>query len=215
MKGQVVAADFNSIRLSELLSARICHDLAGPAGAIANGAELLGDSDPALAQEASSLLAGSADQLAARLRFFRASFGWEGGAPASAAEAAIIANDFFKPLPGQAARLAISFEPPPDESGKPFLKILLNMILLMSETLPRGGRVKVSGGRVEAEGKGAKIDPQVQSAFEQRIDFNELTPKTAPAWLTARLVERLGGALVLEAAEDKISLTATPRVKTP
>ncbi len=206
-----MAEEFDPIRLSELLSARICHDLAGPAGAIANGAELLADDDPALAREAGDLLAGSADQLAARLRFFRAAFGWEGGAPASAAEAAIIAQGFFKPLPGQAARLEIAFAPLRGEPGKPFLKLLLNMILLASEALPRGGRISVAGLQVTAQGKGARIEPSHSEAFDERADFSALTPRSAPAWLAARLAERLGGGLSVEMREDAVLFSASSK----
>ncbi|MEQ8707445.1 MAG: histidine phosphotransferase family protein [Rhodospirillales bacterium] len=62
------------LRLADLVASRLCHDLVGPAGAVAAGLELLeqpSDMDP----EAMDLVRMSASQLNARLSFFRLAFG--------------------------------------------------------------------------------------------------------------------------------------------
>lgn len=58
------------------LCSKLCHDLAGTIGAIANGAELLADEDDAdIREQALGLLAQSAEQAARRLKFYRIAFG--------------------------------------------------------------------------------------------------------------------------------------------
>src|SRR5262245_11539354 len=74
------AVDF---RILELLTARLCHELTGPIGAIDNGVELLLEEDPALSsssdpassgdpgflRDAVALVSGSARRARTRLEF--------------------------------------------------------------------------------------------------------------------------------------------------
>ncbi len=43
------------MRVLELLTARLCHELSGPIAAVGNGVELLGEDDPDFAREALTL----------------------------------------------------------------------------------------------------------------------------------------------------------------
>src|SRR5262249_40147361 len=82
--------------LAELLCARLAHDLSGPVGAVANGAELLEDEGSAgVAAEAVALLSGSAAAAVARLRFLRLALGPQGSAATPIAEIRKIASDYF------------------------------------------------------------------------------------------------------------------------
>src|SRR5882672_12277112 len=56
------------MRVCELLTARLCHDLAGPIAAIGNGAELLDDEDPDFVRQAATLIGDSAGTAAKRLQ---------------------------------------------------------------------------------------------------------------------------------------------------
>lgn len=64
----------NSIDVASLISARICHDLISPIGAINNGLELLGLSGIPQGPEY-DLIASSAENASARINFFRIAFG--------------------------------------------------------------------------------------------------------------------------------------------
>src|SRR5450432_3389347 len=63
------------MRVLDLLSARLCHELISPVGAIANGVELLGEDDPDFVQEATALIAESAKKAGQRLQFYRFAYG--------------------------------------------------------------------------------------------------------------------------------------------
>ena len=72
--GNTVQVD---LQVVQLLCSRLCHDLAGPAGAVHNGVELLeelGGEDGA----ALGLVATSVEQLNGRLGFYRLAFGLGG-----------------------------------------------------------------------------------------------------------------------------------------
>jgi len=54
------------LRVLELLSARLCHDLIGPVSAISNGAELLADEEPEFVKDAIALVGDSAPKATPR-----------------------------------------------------------------------------------------------------------------------------------------------------
>ena len=76
----------DDLRLAQLLCSRLCHDLAGPAGAIGNGLEMLMD-DPGDAATR-ELLVESGGHLNRRLAFYRTAFGLRGGRPEMALDEA-------------------------------------------------------------------------------------------------------------------------------
>ncbi|MBX9634016.1 MAG: hypothetical protein K2X44_03460, partial [Magnetospirillum sp.] len=69
------------LQLAELLCARLCHDLSGPVGAAAAGAELLEDMDGNADAETVSLVADAAGGAVSRLKFFRAALGPAASSP--------------------------------------------------------------------------------------------------------------------------------------
>ena len=69
------------IKFSEILSARLCHDLITPIGAINTGLELLDEQEDFKSQEAQEIMAlirQSAQTSASRLGFYRVAFGTSG-----------------------------------------------------------------------------------------------------------------------------------------
>ncbi|HJN25085.1 MAG TPA: hypothetical protein QGG18_05240, partial [Rhodospirillales bacterium] len=63
------------IKVVKLLSSRLCHDLAGPAGAVHNGMELVDEMGVDEGGDALKMVFTSVEQLSARLGFFRMAFG--------------------------------------------------------------------------------------------------------------------------------------------
>src|SRR5260370_20126617 len=75
------------MRVLELLTARLCHELSAPIAAISNGIELLAeeDSDPgptpgtSFVRDAAALISDSARRAGGRLQFYRFAYGFGGG----------------------------------------------------------------------------------------------------------------------------------------
>ena len=201
----------DTIRLAEVLCARLCHDLAGPVGAVSNGAELLEEDDPAMQGEATALMAGAAGQIAARLRFFRAAFGWEGGGAKSLDEAGRICEDFMAPLAGQPARFTLE-GPNGSDPGPEGLKILLLLLLLGSEALPRGGHLAVSANQekieILAEGNGAILAEDLAVLADPSASPPAPSPKTAPLLLAMGLAKRAGWTMAAQSGPGRVVLAA-------
>lgn len=124
--------------LAALLCSRICHDVISPVGALNNGLELL--DEPGAEADALALIKVSARNASARLQFARIAFGAAGsaGSQIDTGDAEQVASAFManeKPeliWKGQRAYLP-----------KAVVKLILNMILIASGSIPRGGTVEV------------------------------------------------------------------------
>ena len=196
----------SDLELAELMAARLCHDLVGPIGAVANGVELLGEGgapDP----EVTSLIAASARQATRRLQWFRIAFGSGNALPASSilAETRRLASGLFED-----GRATLDW-PAPDSASEALAtrgaaKLLLNIVLLGLESLPRGGavtvQVAVRGGglgiAVTAKGTGARVPDDMQAALRSGVAVGDLTPKSVPAYLALRLAEANRAKLTVE-----------------
>src|SRR3954468_5609680 len=83
------------IRVVELLSSRLCHELISPVGAINNGVELIEEMGAEMADEAIGLIAHSADQASRRLRLLRLAYGTAGSDKSNLTEVAQAADGYF------------------------------------------------------------------------------------------------------------------------
>lgn len=136
--------------LSALVASRICHDLAGPMGAISNGVELLGLTGGGEGEE-TALIAESVAEANARLRLFRIAFGrGECDVPVASREI----REILAAL-SPSGRIARRWRPESDPSRAEARAVLLAMMCL--ETALRGeGTITAEGSaggyRIAAEG---------------------------------------------------------------
>lgn len=127
------------LRLAELLSARMSHDLGGTIGTLAAALELAVDDTPA-PSEALSLAAEAAEELRARLKLVRAAWG-----PVSDK----FSLDAIRALAAglrDGRRLTLELALPDDTVfPAPIGRVVLNLLLLAQEALPAGGVVTLTG----------------------------------------------------------------------
>lgn len=128
--------DNDALMLAGALAARLCHDLAGPLGTVSGALDLAERADA----EALALAREATTDLAHRLRLYRAAFA-EGAGPASVAEFAALAQG----LAHRRVRLDVAGLPGEARMRPEFGRVLLNVMLLAVEGMPRGGTVVVRG----------------------------------------------------------------------
>jgi histidine phosphotransferase ChpT len=192
------------LRVAELLTSRLCHDLVGPIGAVGNGLELLGDEEFGMADDAMKLTTSSARQASNILQFFRLAYGMAG---------ARVGPDYAQLRDLSAAllepsRTKLDWTAVQAPAGAPdgLAKVLLNMVALGHEALPRGGRLKVAiasapgsvEARVTAEGQDAHLRPESLAGLQDNVNLDEMTPRGVHGYFTRLVAKRLGGDLVLE-----------------
>ncbi|MGB0683056.1 MAG: histidine phosphotransferase family protein [Magnetovibrionaceae bacterium] len=202
------------LRVAQLLCSRVCHDLVGPSGAINAGLELMMEQSGQLdgPDGPLSLVERSAQMMGHRLAFYRVAFGsGGGGGPRPLAEAAKLSRDFLSDSTVSLEWQQIE-EQALAEGGS---KLLLNMVLLGHECLPRGGRLSVSfagldegiGAAMVAEGPGARLKDDVRAALDPEAPADHLTARNAHAHYAQKLAESLGGLIeVADGAGDEVQL---------
>ncbi|MFI4961715.1 MAG: histidine phosphotransferase ChpT [Hyphomicrobiales bacterium] len=156
-----------ALDLAALLCSRVCHDLISPVGAIVNGLEVLAEEkDEETKTFALDLIKKSAGTASAKLQFCRIAFGAAGsdGAQIDLGDAETITRGFFED-----DKTKLSWNLPRVLLAKNRVKLLLNLLLIAGQTIPRGGRLTVDpigegesmGFKVSAAGVNAKVPPAV------------------------------------------------------
>lgn len=161
--------------LGAAAAVRMCHDLAGPTGALANGLELLdvGGDDDAMAAEVRGLLRVSAQTLGARLDFFRAVFGLPTGRALKPGAAAAVARAYLARL-GDAQRVYELTEFPGGLVDTPeHWRLALTLVLIGADALPFGGRICIEATdglpQLRVAGRRAGFTEAAVQALEGRV----------------------------------------------
>ncbi len=205
-------------KVVQLLCSRICHDLIGPVGALNAGMELFGEMPPGEDNSGESLemVADSATRLSRRLAFFRMAFGFSGG-NGQLTDARRLALDML-----ENGRVEINW---PQDGGSSHeqniradvVKLILNMVLLGIDSLPRGGLLSVHfaelaeglGIAMTATGNGARINDDLLTSMEADIPVDNLTAYNVHGYFAARLAEHMGSEIeILNSRANEINLAA-------
>ncbi|MCL2473596.1 MAG: histidine phosphotransferase family protein [Alphaproteobacteria bacterium] len=204
------------IRILELLSSRLCHDLVSPVSAINNGVELISDIGEAVTQEAMKLISDSGIKASRRLKCYRVAYGRAGSeSPLSLRDVRQIMEQYLSD--GKISIVwtddAVATEL---EDAKGYLKTLVNVILLAEEALPYGGTIhlrKVAakaplGCCIEASGKSASLNLKTQEALDGTAQVDEVSSRTVHAYITGKFVECFGFKISYEhTSNDSLVIT--------
>lgn len=208
----------DTTKLAEMLCTRLCHDLTGPIGAVNNGAEFLGEEGFDMQGEAVQLILSSAQEAVNRLQFYRQAYGRVNDiGEISLADKKSIASAFFA-----ATKIKLDWpDTHTDASGislsQKMGRLLINMLIISSQSLIRGGVIEVrlheseQGVKtisVRAIGEHIKYDDEIIAVLSGDYSV-KLSPKLAQTYLTMQLVEEIGAALQVSTDNGEFSLTAS------
>jgi histidine phosphotransferase ChpT len=176
-----------ALDLAALLCSRVCHDLISPVGAIVNGLEVLAEEkDEETKTFALDLIKKSASTASAKLQFCRLAFGAAGsaGAQIDLGDAETIGRGFFED-----DKTKLAWNLPRALLAKNRVKLLLNLLLVAGQTMPRGGRLTVDpvgegeamSFKISAAGTNAKVPPAVAALLggetgEAGLDAHRIQP---------------------------------------
>jgi histidine phosphotransferase ChpT len=192
------------MREAQLLCSRLCHDLVGPVGAVNAGLELFEDMDGG--EDALAMVGRSAKQMGTRLGFYRMAFGLGGADTAVMGKARKLASEFM-------ADGKVDLDWPADDVDQGLFptnacKLVLSMILIGIECLPRGGSLAVRvavlpegfGAAVTATGDRAELKEGTKRAMIKDPNFDDLNAHNIHGRWTSLLAESLGS--VIEITSD-------------
>lgn len=198
--------DANAVRLIELISSKLCHDIISPVGAISNGVEILEELGPDAGEDVTSLIAFSATQASSKLKALRMAYGLGG------ADESIRIEDVhktFEDLIAGEARLTQSWDPFADlglEPRRGHAKILLCALIFASEGMPKGGVISVDSDLegstiVKGLGENAHFREQYIPALNNEIAIDDLDPKLVHAYTTGVLCKNYGFQITIDESQ--------------
>lgn len=191
--------------LCALVSARLCHDLISPMGAIGNGLELLELSSGAGTEEI-TLIAESLDTALAKLRFFRIAFGpTDSSAPIRAEEIVAITDAMFS------GRISVKWSDLPDDPHRPLVRMAFLAILCLEKSLPMGGIVRSSLSedtvKLSVEGRRVAAPAELWSHLRDGRPVPDLRPDAVQFALLRCALETTGTGFAAELSETGASVT--------
>jgi histidine phosphotransferase ChpT len=205
----------DSMDLAALLCSRVCHDLISPVGAIVNGLEVMeDDSDQETQAFAMDLIKKSVRQASAKLQFCRLAFGAAGsaGAQIDLGDAEKVARGFLED-----DKTKITWNLPRALLPKNRVKLLLNMILIAGQSIPRGGQIVVDpvgegetmSFRIAATGGYAKVPQAVPDLLAGGSHGGTIDAHAVQPYYTSLLAKDCG--LTVTAASENEAIVIAAR----
>jgi histidine phosphotransferase ChpT len=207
-------AAIDALDLAALLCSRVCHDLISPVGAIVNGLEVYEeDNDEETKTFALELIKKSARSASARLQFCRLAFGAAGsaGAEIDLGDAENMARGFI-----EYDKVKLAWNLPRLLLPKNRVKLLLNMLIIAGQTIPRGGILVVdpegtgpdTSFRITSTGLNARIPQAIPGLLaggggDKPVDAHAIQPV-----YTGLLARSCGLAVTIAAEGDAVVIRA-------
>ncbi|HYD98931.1 MAG TPA: histidine phosphotransferase family protein [Alphaproteobacteria bacterium] len=191
----------------EMLCSRLCHDLVGPVSAISNGVELVEEMGGYQeGDEAWQLIADSAARAGKRLACLRLAYG-------TAGERGLGGSAVAQAMAGwlEGGNVAVDWGNSMFDAGdhQGLLRVMLNVVLLAVECLPRGGRVALSAAGPEitivASGQTTLIAEGTAEALAGRVAAAELSPRSIHPYITGCFARRAGFGVTVEGGQGAVT----------
>jgi histidine phosphotransferase ChpT len=209
-----MAIELAGLDLAALLCSRVCHDLISPAGAIVNGLEVLEESeDEETKSFAMDLIKKSARTASARLQFCRIAFGAAGSARAQIdlGDAESVARGFIED-----EKVKLEWRLPRAYLPKNRVKLLLNLLIVAGQAIPRGGTLTVDPVgenetmtfRVTAAGLNARVPPHASDLMAGGEEHHSIDAHSIQPYYTGLLARECGLAATIAAEGEAIVLSA-------
>lgn len=194
-------------KIFEFLASRICHDLVSPVAAVNNGCELIEELGEDAGPEAMDLVASSAQQAASKLQVFRLAYG--AGGSETHVSPADVKTAYARMISHEKVDLEWDLNNfQLEELKRGQCKILLNILMLSKECMPRGGTISVELSEdkkdiiVRGQGDDAKISDVALAALDGSIDEEQMDPRLVHAFITGQFASYFGFPIEVSGSGD-------------
>ena len=207
--------NMNEIILSELVITKFCHDITGPIGAIGNGIDFLKEGKDTLQEQYLNLLESSSKDAISRLVFFRQAYGTLPATTSTNMERIQqISAEFFAQKKVQIDW--VGHDSPAQAFHGPSLKLALNTLLFLSDTLPQGGKIQITIEEnqdkvsVTATALGNHIKVEVEDKMLIQGDTSStvtIDTRRVQTYLLTQLIKNMQASVTINVKNDSVSIT--------
>jgi histidine phosphotransferase ChpT len=184
--------------LASLVARRLCHDFAGPVGAVTTALDMMADgSDPELL----SLVTDSAASLSASLRLYRFTL-----APSQEPASSGVARDLFADWAKAQEGITLDWAGGADDWPAGVAELTTGLGIIAVEAAQRGGRLTVTQGRVRVETPLLVVEPDLAQVLGGALQPS--TTRLAIAGVIAAQAAAAGLAIRVEPDAEGLTLTA-------
>ncbi|WP_342360441.1 histidine phosphotransferase ChpT [Terrarubrum flagellatum] len=210
------AITMDPLDLAAVLCSRICHDVINPVGAIQNGLELMAEEkDSGLRDDALDLIGKSAASASAKLKFARIAYGASGSAGASLdmGDAHSAAVDLIVDN-----RTTLDWKAPRVLLPKNKVKLLLNLLILAAQSIPRGGSIEVIGEiegetcryAIRAKGPYARVPAHTAELLAGESETGTVDAEGVRAYYAGLVARACGMSASIELIDDAVTVLSAP-----
>ena len=194
--------------LSALVSARLCHDLVSPLGAIGNGIELIQMAGPGRGggEAELALISDSLTNAIGKLKFLRVAFGpADPEARQTFEETAAITSAAFQ------GRFSVTWTRISGAMPRPLAKAIFLALLCLERSLPLGGEVRVDVGEEGAaalsmDGRRTAAPAELWAHVAEGAALDAVTSDMVQFTLLRRCLDDLEGRIDVAFAETGVEL---------
>lgn len=201
-------------RLAAFIASRICHDLISPVASVNSALELMeepGDAD--MKAQAEQLLHNGAEAAGARIQLLRYAFGSAGLSDTAADrhEVRKIVDGFMK-----SHKPSVEWNIDTEHFSCGHARVLMNLLIMATSSIPRGGVVTLSvandenGLKVAADAKGprARLSAFTETVLAGGTPEEGWSAHTIQPLFAKMVASDLGGEITATAAEEHVSFVA-------
>jgi len=185
--------------LASLISSRICHDLISPIGALNTAIEVLDDTESKeMHEDALKLIKLAASEASAKLSYLRIALGTNSTSKGvmNLDKLKLITENMFN-----TEKFSFNWDVSEIKLEKSIARILLNILMLSIQSIPRGGKVTIKIEEkydklklvTSANGIKSRLDKQTEDAFKGTIPSEEIDGRVIQSYFTRILIDDLNG----------------------
>lgn len=185
--------------LASLISSRICHDLISPIGALNTAIEVLDDTESKeMHEDALKLIKLAASEASAKLSYLRIALGTNSTSKGvmNLDKLKLITENMFN-----TEKFSFNWDVSEIKLEKSIARILLNILMLAIQSIPRGGKVTIKIEEksdklklvTSANGIKSRLDKQTEDAFKGTIPSEEIDGRVIQSFFTGILIDDLNG----------------------
>jgi len=185
--------------LASLISSRICHDLISPIGALNTAIEVLDDTESKeMHEDALKLIKLAASEASAKLSYLRIALGTNSTSKGvmNLDKLKLITENMFN-----TEKFSFNWYVSEIKLEKSIARILLNILMLAIQSIPRGGKVTIKIEEksdklklvTSANGIKSRLDKQTEDAFKGILPSEEIDGRVIQSFFTGILIDDLNG----------------------
>lgn len=185
--------------LASLISSRICHDLISPIGALNTAIEVLDDTESKeMHEDALKLIKLAASEASAKLSYLRIALGTNSTSKGvmNLDKLKLITENMFN-----TEKFSFNWDVSEIKLEKSIARILLNILMLAIQSIPRGGKVTIKIEEksdklklvTSANGIKSRLDKQTEDALKGTIPSEEIDGRVIQSFFTGVLIDDLNG----------------------